>query len=98
MTILKSEVVPKNSGAAFKVKKGQRLRIAGKSIVDFVAFNLNDLTERFDQAAARGVKCEECNGQSRVLASNRRRNQFNSGVAVCFPGIIESPCPPARAH
>src|ERR1051325_2817069 len=47
---LKSEVVPKNSGAAFEIKKGQRLRIAGKSIVDFVAFNLRDLTERFDQA------------------------------------------------
>jgi uncharacterized protein YcgI (DUF1989 family) len=43
-------MVEKNSGAAVEVKKGQRLRIAGKSIVDFVAFNLHDLTERFDQA------------------------------------------------
>jgi len=50
MKTLKSEVVPKNSGAAFEVKKGQRLRIAGRSIVDFVAFNLDDLNERFDQA------------------------------------------------
>ena len=50
MKTLKSEVVPKNSGAAFEVKKGQRLRIAGRSIVDFVAFNLADLKERFDQA------------------------------------------------
>ena len=50
MAVLQSAVVPKNSGAAFELKKGQRLRIAGKSIVDFVAFNLNDLTERFDQA------------------------------------------------
>ena len=50
MAVLKSEVVPKNSGAAFEVRKGQRLRIAGKSIVDFVAFNLDDLNERFDQA------------------------------------------------
>jgi len=50
MAILKSEVVPKNSGAVFGVKNGQRLRIAGKSIVDFVAFNLHDLPERFDQA------------------------------------------------
>jgi uncharacterized protein YcgI (DUF1989 family) len=47
---LKSEVVAKNSGAAFEIKKGQRLRVAGKSIVDLVAFNLRDLTERFDQA------------------------------------------------
>jgi hypothetical protein len=37
--ILKSEVVPKNSGAAVEGKQGQRLRIAAKSIVDFVAFN-----------------------------------------------------------
>ncbi|HEU4344675.1 MAG TPA: urea carboxylase-associated family protein [Candidatus Binatia bacterium] len=50
MAISRSEVVPKNSGRAFVVKKGQRLRIAGKSIVDFVAFNWHDLKERFDQA------------------------------------------------
>ena len=50
MAVLQSENVPKNSGRAYIVKKGQRLRIAGKSIVDFVAFNLNDLSERFDQA------------------------------------------------
>ncbi len=47
---MKNEVVAKNSGAAFEIKKGQRLRISGKSIVDFVAFNLHDLSERFDQA------------------------------------------------
>jgi len=50
MGALESKMVAKNSGAAVVVKKGQRLRIAGKSIVDFVAFNLHDLTERFDQA------------------------------------------------
>lgn len=50
MAVLQSEIIPKNSGRAYIVKKGQRLRIAGKSIVDFVAFNLDGLTERFDQA------------------------------------------------
>src|SRR5687768_14334036 len=50
MELVQSQVVPKNSGAAFEIKKGQRLRIAGRSIVDFVAFNLHDLSERFDQA------------------------------------------------
>src|SRR5207237_8224785 len=50
MALLQSEVVPKNSGAAFEMRRGQRLRIAGKSIVDCVAFNLHDLNERFDQA------------------------------------------------
>ena len=50
MGTLLSVVVPQNSGQAFVVKKGQRIRVAGRSVVDFVAFNLNDLTERFDQA------------------------------------------------
>ena len=50
MALLQSQVIPKNSGAAFELIRGQRLRITGKSIVDFVAFNLRDLTERFDQA------------------------------------------------
>ena len=50
MALLQSEVVPKNSGAAFEMRRGQRLRIVGKSIVDCVAFNLHDLNERFDQA------------------------------------------------
>ncbi len=50
MALLQSKVVPKNSGAAFEMRGGQRLRVAGKSIVDFVAFNLHDLNERFDQA------------------------------------------------
>jgi uncharacterized protein len=50
MAVLETRMVEKNSGAAVVVKKGQRLRIAGKSIVDFVTFNLHDLAERFDQA------------------------------------------------
>ena len=50
MAILKSEVIPKNSGRAYRVKKGQRIRITGRTVVDFVAFNLNNLRERFDQA------------------------------------------------
>ena len=50
MAYLQSEIVPKNSGKAFVVKKGQRLRVAGRTIVDFVAFNLANVRERFDQA------------------------------------------------
>ena len=56
MKTLKNEVVPKNSGAAFEVKKGQRLRIAGKSIVDFVAFNLDDLTSGSIKREPRRIK------------------------------------------
>ena len=50
MKVLQSVVVPKNSGKSFVVEKGQILRVAGRTIVDFVAFNLHDARERFDQA------------------------------------------------
>jgi len=42
MAVLESVVVPKNSGRALVIKKGQRIRVAGRTIVDFVAFNLHD--------------------------------------------------------
>lgn len=48
--IIVSETIPKNSGRAFVLRKGQTIRVAGRSVVDFVAFNLHDVTERFDQA------------------------------------------------
>jgi uncharacterized protein len=71
MAILQSKVVPKNSGAAFELKKGQRLRIAGKSIVDFVAFNLHDLTERFDQARTKTNQVKIFIGTGDILYSKR---------------------------
>ncbi len=40
-------------GAAFELLAGQRIRIFGKQTVDFVAFNLHNLSERFDQARSR---------------------------------------------
>ena len=48
----------------------------GKSIVDFIASNLNDLTERFGEAAARASR-RYVSRQSRVLESDRRRIQSN---------------------
>jgi hypothetical protein len=48
--LVRDEVIEKNSGKAFKVNRNQRIRIIGKTVVDFVAFNINDLSERFDQA------------------------------------------------
>src|SRR5499426_123100 len=50
MAQLQNEIVPKNSGRAFVLKRGQRVRVAGRTVVDFVAFNLANLRERFDQA------------------------------------------------
>lgn len=71
MTMLHKNIVPKNSGAAFELKKGQRMRIAGKSIVDFVAFNLNDLTERFDQARTKTNQVKIFISTGDVLYSKR---------------------------
>ena len=71
MAVLETRVVEKNSGAAVEVKKGQRLRIAGKSIVDFVAFNLHDLQERFDQARTKTNQVKIFISTGDVLYSKR---------------------------
>ncbi|MET0503178.1 MAG: urea carboxylase-associated family protein [Candidatus Binatia bacterium] len=71
MAVLESRVVAKNSGSAFLVNKGQRLRIAGKSIVDFVAFNLDDLNERFDQARTKTNQVKIFISTGDVLYSKR---------------------------
>ena len=48
--LLIDDVIPYNTGRAYTLKKGQYIRIIGRSTVDFVAFNLDNLSERFDQA------------------------------------------------
>jgi uncharacterized protein YcgI (DUF1989 family) len=50
MQALHDRTVRVNSGHAWEMKKGQRVRITFQSIVDFVVFNVNNLQERFDQA------------------------------------------------
>jgi uncharacterized protein YcgI (DUF1989 family) len=71
MSIVTSRIVPKNSGAAFAVKQGQRLRVAGRSIVDFVAFNLHDLAERFDQARTKTNQAKIFISTGDILYSRR---------------------------
>ena len=44
---------PNGHAGAYTLRKGQYLRIAGRQTVDFVAFNLHNLNERFDQARTR---------------------------------------------
>lgn len=48
--VLSEAVIPKNTGMAFTVKQGQRMRVIGESTADFVIYNLNNVRERFDQA------------------------------------------------
>jgi uncharacterized protein YcgI (DUF1989 family) len=83
VAILLSQVVPKNSGAALVLKKGQRLRIAGKSIVDFVAFNLHDLTERFDQARTKTNQVKIFISTGDILYS-KRNNPMLTIIADTF--------------
>jgi uncharacterized protein YcgI (DUF1989 family) len=71
MAVLETRMVAKNSGVAVEVEKGQRLRIAGKSIVDFVAFNLHDLNERFDQARTKTNQVKIFLSTGDVLYSKR---------------------------
>src|ERR671924_33884 len=50
MKALHDQTVRVNSGHAWEMEKGQRVRITFQSIVDFVVFNRDNLQERFDQA------------------------------------------------
>jgi uncharacterized protein YcgI (DUF1989 family) len=50
MAVIHDETVRVNSGAAWVVRKGQRIRVNFDTVMDFVVFNLDNLTERFDQA------------------------------------------------
>ena len=53
MQTLEKTVMPKNTGKAFVVKKGHRIRIIGRTVVDCVVFNLDNLREKFDQATTK---------------------------------------------
>jgi uncharacterized protein YcgI (DUF1989 family) len=50
MKKLREETVPSNTGWTAELKKGDVLRIDAMTTVDFVAFSLQNLRERFDQA------------------------------------------------
>ena len=50
MRTLEEYVVPSNSGRASVVHRGRYIRVAGRTTADFVAFNLINPRERFDQA------------------------------------------------
>jgi uncharacterized protein YcgI (DUF1989 family) len=44
------QTIPNNTGSAFVLKKDQRMRISGTTIVDLVAFDHANLRDRLDQA------------------------------------------------
>lgn len=49
-TQLETAIVSPNTGWAGRIEKGHTLRLTAMTIIDFVAFNSDDLGERFDQA------------------------------------------------
>jgi hypothetical protein len=50
MKKLREEIVASNTGWVAELARGQIIRIAGTTTVDFVCFDLHNLRERFDQA------------------------------------------------
>jgi uncharacterized protein len=53
---LSEQTIPNNTGAACTLKKGQRLRLTGETIIDVVAFDLADLNYRLDQATTKTLQ------------------------------------------
>ena len=50
MNLLSEMTIGYNTGAAFELTRGQVIRVQGKTTADIVAFNADNLRERFDQA------------------------------------------------
>lgn len=75
-TVRRGENVARNSGRAFEVLRGQRIRVVGRTIVDLVAFNLHDVTERFDQARTKSNQAKIFISTGDVLYSKRNRSML----------------------
>ncbi len=50
MSVVEEIIIPANSGRAVTIPQGWRLQVYGTTIADFVAFDRQNLRERFDQA------------------------------------------------
>jgi uncharacterized protein len=76
MQIRKQITIESNRGGALVVAKGERIRIQGTTIVDFVAFNHNDLADRLDQARTKAVNSKLFLTVGDVLVSRTDRTMF----------------------
>jgi uncharacterized protein len=54
MKVISQATIQPNTGWTGTVKKGQRTRVSGVNIVDFVVFNHDNLRERLDASRTRG--------------------------------------------
>jgi hypothetical protein len=55
METIRDETAPRNTGWGAEMKSGQILRLSARTIIDFVCFDLADLSEAFDQAPTRAA-------------------------------------------
>ena len=73
MKLIDDLIIAKNTGKALTVKSGHNIRVIGESYADFVAFNLDNLRERFDQGRTKmnAGKIFISNGDKLVSKFNR---------------------------
>lgn len=83
--MLVDDVIPYNTGRAYILKKGQLIRIIGRSTVDFVAFNLHNLNERFDQSRTKSNQAKIFISRGDVLIS-KQNNTMLSILEDTWPG------------
>jgi hypothetical protein len=76
-------IIPKKSGRAFEVRKGQILRVVaveGPQVADLNAFNLHDLREHFSAARTRSVGGLYVREATRLYSNPGRENPMMTMV------------------
>jgi len=76
MRVLQQETIAANTGRAYVVRKGQRVRVSGTTIADFVAFEHADLRRRFDQSRTRALHRKLFISTGDFLVSNADRRML----------------------
>lgn len=69
--LIQRDIVTRNSGRSIELRHRQRMRVQGRTVVDFVAFNLHDLRERFDQARTKTNQAKVFIGRDDILYSKQ---------------------------
>ncbi|MBI4200633.1 MAG: urea carboxylase-associated family protein [Chloroflexi bacterium] len=83
--LVHEEVIPYNTGRAFQLRKGQSIRIIGRTTVDFVVLNLHNLSERFDQGRTKANQAKIFLTKGDVLFS-KHNNVMMTILEDTFPG------------
>ena len=84
MKLIEDVLMPTNTGRAFTLSKGQHIRIIGQSVVDFVAFNLDNLRERFSQARTKANQ-----GKIFISTGDKLISMFNNVMLTIVEDTYE---------